>query len=148
GNERRSLGHGWQASRRSPGRRIDRLGTQLPRPPGRLPHPYPGLHGIDGADAHHRLRVAMDPVSHPGQHPHGSHAYGPGHHDRHRLPRRGRHLQGRHHRAGLTTAASIWITAALGILIGIGFYFPATVTTALAIFVLSIFRWVESHMRT
>ena len=49
---------------------------------------------------------------------------------------------------GLTTAASIWITAALGILIGIGFYFPATVTTALAIFVLSMFRWVESHMRT
>ena len=49
---------------------------------------------------------------------------------------------------GLTTAASIWITAALGILIGIGFYFPAAVTTALAIFVLSIFRWVESHMRT
>jgi putative Mg2+ transporter-C (MgtC) family protein len=49
---------------------------------------------------------------------------------------------------GLTTAASIWITAALGILIGIGFYFPATVTTALVILVLSIFRWVESHMRT
>ena len=49
---------------------------------------------------------------------------------------------------GLTTAASIWITAALGILIGIGFYFPATVTTALVIFVLSVFRWVESHMRT
>jgi len=49
---------------------------------------------------------------------------------------------------GLTTAASIWITAALGILIGIGFYFPATVTTGLVILVLSIFRWVESHMRT
>jgi len=49
---------------------------------------------------------------------------------------------------GLTTAASVWITAALGILIGIGFYFPATVATALTIFVLSIFRWVESHMRT
>jgi putative Mg2+ transporter-C (MgtC) family protein len=49
---------------------------------------------------------------------------------------------------GLTTAASIWITAALGILIGIGFYFPATLTTALVILVLSIFRWVESHMRT
>ena len=49
---------------------------------------------------------------------------------------------------GLTTAASIWITAALGILIGIGFYFPATVTTALVLLVLSIFRWVESHMRT
>jgi putative Mg2+ transporter-C (MgtC) family protein len=49
---------------------------------------------------------------------------------------------------GLTTAASIWITAALGILIGIGFYFPATVTAALVLFVLSMFRWVESHMRT
>jgi putative Mg2+ transporter-C (MgtC) family protein len=49
---------------------------------------------------------------------------------------------------GLTTAASIWITAAIGILIGIGFYFPATVTTALVLFVLSMFRWVESHMRT
>src|SRR5215467_6733307 len=26
---------------------------------------------------------------------------------------------------GLTTAASVWVTAAIGILIGIGFYFPA-----------------------
>src|SRR3954471_4223865 len=49
---------------------------------------------------------------------------------------------------GLTTAASIWITAAIGILMGIGFYFPASVTTALALFVLSIFRWIESRMRT
>ena len=49
---------------------------------------------------------------------------------------------------GLTTAASIWITAALGILIGIGFYFPATVTTALVIFVLSVFHWIEARMPT
>jgi putative Mg2+ transporter-C (MgtC) family protein len=49
---------------------------------------------------------------------------------------------------GLTTAASIWTTAALGILIGIGFYFPAAVATSPTIFVLSMFRWVESHMRT
>jgi putative Mg2+ transporter-C (MgtC) family protein len=49
---------------------------------------------------------------------------------------------------GLTTAASIWTTAALGILIGIGFYFPAAITTLLAIFVLSAFRWVESRMPT
>jgi putative Mg2+ transporter-C (MgtC) family protein len=47
---------------------------------------------------------------------------------------------------GLTTAASIWITAALGILIGIGFYFPAAITTLLAIFVLSAFRWVEARI--
>jgi putative Mg2+ transporter-C (MgtC) family protein len=49
---------------------------------------------------------------------------------------------------GLTTAASIWITAAIGILIGIGFYFPATIATAFVIFVLSIFHWIEGHMPT
>jgi len=45
---------------------------------------------------------------------------------------------------GLTTAASIWITAAIGILAGIGFYFPLLVGTVLTICALSLFRWVES----
>jgi putative Mg2+ transporter-C (MgtC) family protein len=49
---------------------------------------------------------------------------------------------------GLTTAASVWVTAAIGILIGIGFYFPASITSVLVIFVLSAFRWVESRMPT
>lgn len=49
---------------------------------------------------------------------------------------------------GLTTAASIWTTAALGILIGIGFHFPATVTVFLVIFVLSAFHWVETKIPT
>lgn len=49
---------------------------------------------------------------------------------------------------GLTTAASVWTTAALGILIGIGFYFPAAVTTALVLFALSAFRWIEACMPT
>jgi putative Mg2+ transporter-C (MgtC) family protein len=44
---------------------------------------------------------------------------------------------------GLTTAASIWITAAIGILAGIGFYFPLIVTTVLTILTLSVFRWIE-----
>ena len=44
---------------------------------------------------------------------------------------------------GLTTAASIWITAAIGILFGIGFYFPAFISTALTLGILSAFRWVE-----
>ncbi|MBI1965001.1 MAG: MgtC/SapB family protein [Betaproteobacteria bacterium] len=44
---------------------------------------------------------------------------------------------------GLTTAASIWITAAIGILAGIGFYFPLVVTTLLALGTLSVFRWIE-----
>ncbi len=45
---------------------------------------------------------------------------------------------------GLTTAASIWITAAIGILAGIGFYFPVVVGTLLTICALSLFRWIES----
>ena len=47
---------------------------------------------------------------------------------------------------GLTTAASIWITAAIGILMGIGFYFPAGIATALTLGTLSLFRWIESQM--
>ena len=49
---------------------------------------------------------------------------------------------------GLTTAASIWITAAIGILTGIGFYFAALVGTLLALGILSMFRWIESRMPT
>ena len=44
---------------------------------------------------------------------------------------------------GLTTAASIWITAAIGILAGIGFYFPLVLTTILTLLTLSLFRWIE-----
>lgn len=47
---------------------------------------------------------------------------------------------------GLTTAASIWITAAIGVLIGIGFYYPALVATILTLGTLSVFRWVETRM--
>jgi putative Mg2+ transporter-C (MgtC) family protein len=47
---------------------------------------------------------------------------------------------------GLTTAASIWITAAIGVLIGIGFYFPALAATVLTLGTLSVFRWIETRM--
>ncbi|MES2537201.1 MAG: MgtC/SapB family protein [Pseudomonadota bacterium] len=49
---------------------------------------------------------------------------------------------------GLTTAASIWITAAIGILIGIGFYFPALLSSVLALGILSVFRRIEARMPT
>ena len=49
---------------------------------------------------------------------------------------------------GLTTAASIWITAAIGILTGIGFYFAAAIGTVLALGTLSLFRWVEARLPT
>jgi putative Mg2+ transporter-C (MgtC) family protein len=49
---------------------------------------------------------------------------------------------------GLTTAASIWVTAAIGILVGIGFYVPAGVGTAATLIVLSAFRWIEMRLPT
>src|SRR6478609_858504 len=47
---------------------------------------------------------------------------------------------------GLTTAASIWVTAAIGVLVGIGFYFAAGIATVLTLGVLSVFRWIERKM--
>ena len=47
---------------------------------------------------------------------------------------------------GLTTAASIWITAAIGILLGIGFYFAAGVATLLTFGTLSTFRYIEAAL--
>ncbi|MNC84548.1 putative Mg(2+) transport ATPase [compost metagenome] len=47
---------------------------------------------------------------------------------------------------GLTTAASIWITAAIGILAGIGFFFPLVVTTLITLGTLSVFRWIEAKV--
>jgi putative Mg2+ transporter-C (MgtC) family protein len=49
---------------------------------------------------------------------------------------------------GLTTAASIWVTAAIGILTGIGFYFAALLGTVLVLGTLSAFRWIEARMPT
>jgi putative Mg2+ transporter-C (MgtC) family protein len=49
---------------------------------------------------------------------------------------------------GLTTAASIWITAAIGILVGIGFHVPAAMAALLTIGTLSVFRWIESKIPT
>lgn len=45
---------------------------------------------------------------------------------------------------GLTTAASIWITAAIGILIGVGFYYAAAIATLLTVGTLSSFRYIEA----
>jgi putative Mg2+ transporter-C (MgtC) family protein len=45
---------------------------------------------------------------------------------------------------GLTTAASIWMTAAIGILLGLTFYAPALFAALITLLVLSLFRWIES----
>jgi len=49
---------------------------------------------------------------------------------------------------GLTTAASIWVTAAIGVLVGVGFYFPAALAAAMTLGTLSMFRWLENRMPT
>ena len=49
---------------------------------------------------------------------------------------------------GLTTAASVWIKAALGILFGVGFFYPAILGTAAALGTLAVFRWVETRVPT
>jgi len=49
---------------------------------------------------------------------------------------------------GLTTAASIGTTAAIGILFGVGFIVPAFIATAVTIGTLSLFRWIESQIPT
>src|SRR6266498_3297457 len=47
---------------------------------------------------------------------------------------------------GLTTAASIWITAAIGVLMGSGLYFAATSCTVATLGVLSGFRFIENRI--
>ena len=47
---------------------------------------------------------------------------------------------------GLTTAASIWAVAAIGLAIGGGLYFPALVATALALAVLEVMRPLERRL--
>ncbi|MFA4044512.1 MAG: hypothetical protein HZRFUVUK_001304 [Candidatus Fervidibacterota bacterium] len=44
---------------------------------------------------------------------------------------------------GLTTAASIWVTAAIGLCVGMGWYVPSVVATALAFTSLTALRKVE-----
>lgn len=47
---------------------------------------------------------------------------------------------------GLTTAASIWAVAALGLAAGGGLYVAAILTTAIILAILTVMRWVESRV--
>lgn len=48
---------------------------------------------------------------------------------------------------GLTTAASIWLTAALGAACGMGYYLIAFAATGLGLLILIIFRSLERNLR-
>jgi putative Mg2+ transporter-C (MgtC) family protein len=45
---------------------------------------------------------------------------------------------------GLTTAACLWVVAAIGLAVGCGFYSAALTTTALTLIVLFFLRYIES----
>ncbi len=49
---------------------------------------------------------------------------------------------------GLTTAASIWMTAAIGILVGMGFFSAGFFATFMTLLVLGGFGWLERKMPT
>ena len=49
---------------------------------------------------------------------------------------------------GLTTAASIWITAAIGVLAGVGLYVPMTFAVLISLLVLTVFRMIEQRVPT
>jgi len=44
---------------------------------------------------------------------------------------------------GLTTAASIWATAAIGLLLGLGEYWPGAIATVAVLATLMMLRWLE-----
>lgn len=47
---------------------------------------------------------------------------------------------------GLTTAASLWVTAALGVAAGAGAYLAVGTVTIVALIVLTVLKWVEREM--
>jgi putative Mg2+ transporter-C (MgtC) family protein len=51
-----------------------------------------------------------------------------------------------HRIVGLTTAAELWVAAAIGLLFGAGFYFLGIAATITTIVVLGPMRWVEAQL--
>lgn len=49
---------------------------------------------------------------------------------------------------GLTTAASIWITAAIGIIVGMGFFTAAAAATIITLLILSSLGWLERKLKS
>lgn len=47
---------------------------------------------------------------------------------------------------GLTTAAALWATSAIGLLMGLGLYWPGVMVTTAVLTTLVLFRWLEAVM--
>src|SRR5450631_602076 len=48
---------------------------------------------------------------------------------------------------GLTTAASVWVASAIGVVIGAGFVLPGLLATTMTLIALSVLRQIEDRMR-
>ncbi len=55
-------------------------------------------------------------------------------------------MQGRQRVHGMTTAAGIWVVAAVGVASGAGYYLIAGVCMVMAVFTLIVVRWAEGAM--
>lgn len=55
-------------------------------------------------------------------------------------------IHSRHAVRGLTTAAAVWVSAAVGVTCGFGYYLQAGIAVALALFVLLVFGFVEARL--
>ena len=55
-------------------------------------------------------------------------------------------IQSRASVKGLTTAATLWFTAAVGLAIGAGYYIGAVGSTVLALIVLAVLPWAERRL--
>ena len=56
-------------------------------------------------------------------------------------------IKSKDHVRGLTTAVCLWMVTAVGLAVGCGFYLPAVVATAIALFSLLGLRFLERHFR-
>lgn len=54
-------------------------------------------------------------------------------------------LQERFQVRGLTTAASLWVTAAIGVAAGAGAYVAVAITTGITLILLTAMRWIEGE---
>ena len=48
---------------------------------------------------------------------------------------------------GLTTAAELWVVGAIGLSVGVGYYFAAAVTTAIVLFILVPLKHISEEAR-
>ena len=114
--------------------------------PAWLSDPHARVRDLKPVDVSHGVSVAVVARGAPRYGENGPHTDGPRDHDGDRFSGAGVIYKEGATVRGLTTAASIWLTAAIGILFGIGFYFPALLATALAVGILAAFRWLEARM--